>query len=65
LGVPRSCLALYKTRGEGALEKVVETDKSNVVANRDSNIFLREKNFEKDLPLGNLLSCQPDGETPT
>ncbi|NLG17917.1 MAG: tetratricopeptide repeat protein, partial [Fibrobacter sp.] len=62
----RSCIAENKTEeAKSALEKVVETDKSNLVANRElGNILYAEKNYEKALPLMKLsYSAQPEGET--
>ena len=47
-----------------ALEKVVETDASNVVANRElGGIYYNEKDYAKALPLmKRSLAKQPDGE---
>ena len=62
----RSCIAQNKTKeAKAALEKVVETDKSNIVANRElGSIFYGEKNYEKALPLMKLAyHAKPDGET--
>ena len=61
----RACLALKSPETKAALEKVVETDKANAIANRElGNIYYKEKNFEKALPLlKNAYNSQTDGET--
>lgn len=49
----RACIALKKTSdAKEALEKVVETDKSNIVANRALGmIYYESKSYDKALPL--------------
>lgn len=61
----RACLALKSPETKTALEKVVETDKSNAMANRElGNIYYAEKKFDKALPLlKNAYNSQTDGET--
>nr|MCU0609139.1 tetratricopeptide repeat protein [Chitinispirillaceae bacterium] len=48
-----ACIALGKpTEAKAALEKVVESDPSNIVANRElGNIFFRANDFKKALPM--------------
>lgn len=60
----RACLALKSPETKTALEKVVETDKSNAIANKElGNIYYNEKNFEKALPLlKNSYNSQSNGE---
>jgi tetratricopeptide (TPR) repeat protein len=61
----RACIALGKTSdAKQALEKVVESDAGNVVANRElGNIYYNDKDFAKALPLmKRSLARQADSE---
>jgi len=61
----RACIALGKAgEAKKALEKVVETDASNIVANRElGRIYYDEKDFARALPLmKKSLSKQADSE---
>lgn len=62
----RALIALKRTKeAKGPLEKLVETDKKNAVANRElGNIYFEEKEYAKALPLLLLTQgAQPSGET--
>lgn len=61
----RASLALKSPETKTALEKVVETDKSNAMANRElGNIYYEEKKYDKALPLlKTAYNSQTDGET--
>ncbi|MDR0331324.1 MAG: tetratricopeptide repeat protein, partial [Chitinispirillales bacterium] len=61
----RSCIGLGKaTEAKAALEKVVETDPNNVVANRElGRIYYDAKDYSKSLPLmKKSLARQPDSD---
>jgi tetratricopeptide (TPR) repeat protein len=62
----RALIALKRTKeAKGPLEKLVETDKKNAVANRElGNIYYNDKEYAKALPLLQLTqAAQPSGET--
>ncbi|HEX2957712.1 MAG TPA: tetratricopeptide repeat protein, partial [Chitinispirillaceae bacterium] len=61
----RALIALKRTKeAKIPLEKLVETDKKNAVANRElGNIYYEDKEFAKALPLLQLTqAAQPSGE---
>jgi tetratricopeptide (TPR) repeat protein len=61
----RALIALKRTKeAKAPLEKLVETDKKNAVANRElGNIYYEDKEYAKALPLLQLTqAAQPSGE---
>lgn len=62
----RACIVLNRSsEAKKALEKVIQTDSSNVIANRELGlIYYNEKSWEKSIPLlKKLFKTEKSGET--